>query len=218
MCRDKLIQIYFKKFNDNYDFAKVTHEVCANFEAITRDKALTVAFLKISKRGCYGSLLDILENKFSLGTDQYPVSIPSALTTTDCCGKTHMYQPRHQTEYLTDEDGIGTPFVQAGILVSSTNGATHEDITCYGCQGKGHYRNMCPSSNYVQLVQFYNNVGLLIEDINPYTFIYHGDDQNITLSDSDTVLVDDPTSNDIPTDSDDICRVWVSIVEPSFQN
>ena len=95
ICRDRaIIQIECEKIDSKCDLTKLTPEVCANFEMIARDKSLAVAFLKRSSRGRYGSLLDILDNQLSLGTNQYPTNISSAFTTINYYLKTHTSHSR----------------------------------------------------------------------------------------------------------------------------
>jgi len=44
-------------------------------------------------------------------------------------------------------------FTQIGSAIAGTNGVLHAHITCFGCKSKGHYSNMCPNADDVQLFQ-----------------------------------------------------------------
>ena len=123
-------------------------------EAIMRDKALVIAFLKRSDRDRFGALLDILEHQYSLGVDQYPTNLHVALTTLECYVPIMTTQPRRPRvpSEGPDNNGIETSFVHAGALVPGTNSVTHDGITCYNCRDKGHYAEKFPGE-HVQLVQ-----------------------------------------------------------------
>jgi len=50
-------------------------------------------------------------------------------------------------------DGSDLTFAQLGMPVASMDGTTHPNIQCFTCKNKGHYANMCPKDEEVQLFQ-----------------------------------------------------------------
>ena len=54
------------------------------------------------------------------------------------------------------DETIDMTFVQAGENDSPTtgnDGVVHEDITCFGCNGTGHYRDKYTADKQAQLLQ-----------------------------------------------------------------
>ena len=47
------------------------------------------------------------------------------------------------------EQDIDMAFLQVGAPVPGSDGVIHDDITCFGCQAKYHYRNKCPVHVYL---------------------------------------------------------------------
>merc|ERR1740124_691404 len=115
------------------------------FENIVHYKAL--ALIKCSDRSRYGSLLDSLEDKFSLGINHYPNDMASALTIFDCYVKPPAR--RHHLPDNNNADSIDMTCVQDGDGgdTPDTDGITHDSVACYGCQATEHYRDKCPSSS-----------------------------------------------------------------------
>ena len=66
------------------------------FAAKSKDKALAIAFLKICDKSRYGVLVANLENKYSVGTGQYPTDLPSALSAIDSYVRTDTSQTNRQ--------------------------------------------------------------------------------------------------------------------------
>jgi len=44
-------------------------------------------------------------------------------------------------------------FTQIATTTPGTDGALYAHIQCFACKGKGHYADMCPKGNAVQLFQ-----------------------------------------------------------------
>ena len=85
LCRDEvLVEIEAKIIDKDFDLSNAEISTRISIKSISRNKALAIAFLKISDRFRYSCLLDSLENKISLGTDQYPIDLPSSFTPLYC--------------------------------------------------------------------------------------------------------------------------------------
>jgi len=64
-----------------------------------------------------------------------------------------------------DDNLNGMTFTQAtAVTIPRTDGITHDHITCYRCEKKGHYADCCPSEDAVQLLQSLPQVHLSDSD------------------------------------------------------
>jgi hypothetical protein len=128
------------------------------YQALTKlaakQKAVAIGFLKRADRRQYGCLWSDLENNFTRGQDQYPEDLTSAynmLLNYKAPQQERRAQPRD------DEEVSELTFLQSGAPILGTDGALHEQIRCYNCQGFGHYASVCPQENQeqggVQLLQ-----------------------------------------------------------------
>jgi len=91
---------------------ELTDDELKVFENTAHDKTLAITLIKRSNRTRYGSLLDSLENQFSLCIDQYPNDMASAIIILDCYVK-----PPTRRHHLTDNDNVDNidmAFVQNG--------------------------------------------------------------------------------------------------------
>ncbi len=112
-------------------------------------------FLKKAPRARFGALLIELDNLFSCGVDQYPkdvVAAHSLLVNYQAPKGPITKPPPTKTEEGDDNDDALT-FTQVGSATAGTDGTLHAHITCFSCKSKGHYSNMCPSTDGVQLFQ-----------------------------------------------------------------
>ena len=81
-----LIQVEADKINGGEDLylSNASPGDKSRVETISRHKGLATALLKRAYMGTYTIPLDNLENQYSLGIDQYPTDLSSALTMLDC--------------------------------------------------------------------------------------------------------------------------------------
>jgi len=145
-----------------HDTALIDHESMATtLEAKkkgARDKLLAMDFLKKAPRSRFGGLLTDLDNLFSRGADQYPQDLVEA----------HAllvnYQPPHNPvvkplpeKMDKDKEGKGggsnLTFTQVATPVAGTDRSLYSHIQCFSCKRKGHYADMCPKGEAVQLFQ-----------------------------------------------------------------
>ena len=115
---------------------------------ISRERALAIQFLKGADRKRFGNLLIELENQFTRGTDQYPPDLTSAY------GMLVSYRGPKQAPTASQSSGTpallpaggggGLQFAQTTSPVPGLDGILHENITCFHCQGPGHYASQCP--------------------------------------------------------------------------
>ena len=144
---DLLMNLEIKKTHPKQDVKTVHASKLAAFAASSRNKALGIIFLKRSNKSRYGVLITNLENQYSIGADQYPVNLLSALSTsniyvqlnTTLSNCAHRRQANEEERH--NEDML---FVQSADPVTGTNGITHAVIIYSGCKGSEHYRNQCP--------------------------------------------------------------------------
>lgn len=118
------------------------------------DYTLAVSFLKRADRRRFGPLWSSLENQFSLGNDQYPTDLTAAYSVL-VSYKLPKQRNTPRTELGTATALLdGMTFAQAtNTTVPGSDGVTHERVTCYRCENKGHYADRCPTESDVQLLQ-----------------------------------------------------------------
>ena len=159
LCWDRaLMLIELKNSDDGKLLEGLKVDGLTELENRVRNKALAIALVKHSGRVRYSTLLDSVENQFSLGIDQYPSDMASALAILDCYIK-----PPTSRHHLPDNDNvynIDMTFVQDGNgeYTPGTDSITHDSVTCYGYQVAGNYRDKCTSSSgtlspHMQLLQ-----------------------------------------------------------------
>jgi hypothetical protein len=138
-----------------------TAEYITRTVAMAKKKSVAIGFLKRADQQRYGGLWNELENNFTRGQDQYPADLTSAynmlLNYKATSTPQHTRRARQREETTTD-DLSGVSFLQQGAPVPGANGQLHATITCYRCQGRGHYADQCPTPDdntdeNVQLLQ-----------------------------------------------------------------
>jgi len=95
--------------------------------------------------------------------------------------------------YEEVDDVPGIQFLQhGGAAVGGTDGITHERITCYTCQSRGHYSDACPDAVIepdpapvvpaVQLLQVEIEEAIEVDDVSEFTFAQQDDKYSIIPS------------------------------------
>jgi len=145
-----------------HDTALIEHETAAAMleakKKAARDKLLAMDFLKKAPRGRFGGLLMDLDNLFSRGANQYPKDLVEAhallVNYQPPCNPTNKPLPEKTDE---DKEGKGggsdMSFAQLATPVPGTDGSLYSHIQCFACKRKGHYADMCPRDDVVQLFQ-----------------------------------------------------------------
>jgi hypothetical protein len=143
----ELVKLVEKKVKDPVERVK-----CA------RIRKLAMTFLNRADRRRYGALWADLENQFARDNDQYPADL------TEAYSMLVNYKPLFPTHHNKEHDRpnrppaivggpagdapseiTGTTLLGPSKATMGTNGVTHEGITCYQCNHKGHYASECPS-------------------------------------------------------------------------
>ena len=126
---------------------------------IARDCTLGAALIRGADQTRFGTLQTTLENQFCNGKDEYPTDITSAYGML-ATYRTPSNAPRpHQNPHTRTSDDAststmataptsdssGVTFAQRSTAgVPGTNGILHDGITCFRCNGVGHYSCDCP--------------------------------------------------------------------------
>ena len=117
---------------------------------IARDRTLAIAYIRGADTSRYGSLIKELANRYARGKDEYPFDLNDAYsalvdyaTPVNTGGRT--WTTPTATMSAAPEAGAMT-FAQH-TLVPGTDGATYATITCFRCEGVGHYADRCPSDS-----------------------------------------------------------------------
>ena len=124
---------------------------------IARDATLAAALIRGADKSRFGTLITALSNQFSNGKDEYPTDLTSAYgllvsnrTPTNVQRPTRLTQANDDRSHSTQStaptsDGSALTFAQRSAAgVPGTNGVLHDGITCYRCNGYGHYSCDCP--------------------------------------------------------------------------
>ena len=131
----------------------------------SRDRTLAMQFLHKSDRTKYGELWLNLQNRYSMGYNEFPKNLSEAYTlVTNFKPEKQDRKPRKHKDKKGGEgtkptDGDATTpseaaeeevevnFLQGqmGEPVSGTDGVTYPDIECYNCHFGGHYAHQCPT-------------------------------------------------------------------------
>jgi hypothetical protein len=91
-----------------------------------------------------------LSNQFAMGHDEYPEDVTSAYSLLVNYKSPENTRARAaltgtpSNMSVGHETTRGITFAQQGF-VAGTNGVTHTDIECFGCNNMGHYASNCPS-------------------------------------------------------------------------
>ena len=118
---------------------------------------MATALIRGADKTRYGTLLAELSNQYAMGKDEYPTDISSAyslLVNYKTPTNSNTRPPPKPTPTptpntpppTTSEASAMTLFAQRTAAgVAGTNGVLHDGITCFNCQGTGHYASDCPS-------------------------------------------------------------------------
>ena len=138
-----------------------------------KEKFMAVCFMLRSDESRYKTLLEGLKRSANLGRDEYPATLTEAFDLlVRESGEYDTVRPpqqnnrfrgrggrggRGRTSYLFAQQGRGgrgnsesecsysrTNSTNSNEVVAGTDGEPHQNVTCFGCQFQGHYRNMCP--------------------------------------------------------------------------
>jgi hypothetical protein len=136
--------------------------------AISREKTLAHMFLRHSDPKRFDLLLTDLDNHYSRGNNQFPVTLQAAYTmlaeyktpktipnrrqfipdpTSSTSGTASTQTTKEKTDQSSTNDGM--------TFTQTTNAATTplSTVKCYKCNKHGHYANHCPGADEVQLLQ-----------------------------------------------------------------
>jgi hypothetical protein len=103
----------------------------------------------------YGTLITELSNKYAMGHDEYPTDLSSAYSLlvnykTPMNARVHQQHttpavvPNNTPAAATPESSAMT-FAQKAAVQPGVDGVTHSGVTCFRCQGTGHYADECPT-------------------------------------------------------------------------
>ena len=114
-------------------------------EAAAREQVLAIGLLVRSDRGCYGKLLEDLENDFTQGCDNYPATLQQAYSLLvhwkqDPCNIIHLIGGTNDGVAFTN---ISTETSDRGNNDSQTGGSRIEHHRCYNCGEIGHISCDC---------------------------------------------------------------------------
>ena len=112
------------------------------------DRTLAAAAIRGADPTRYGTLIAELSNQFATGKDNYPNDITGAYSMLVTYRSPSNHRPRgtqtHQTGATAPPaDASAMTFAQQGS-VGGIDGVVYDGITCYNCQGMGHYSSQCP--------------------------------------------------------------------------
>ena len=127
------------------EWIKKKDKYVARLKKEARNRMLGIMFLLKVDPAQYGDLCASIYNQFTRGSDHYPTSLTTAYNMVN--------EHRHESvlekkSNKKEEDEItagGLSLLQHHELVPGTDERVHNDIECYGCKKKGHYKSKCPS-------------------------------------------------------------------------
>jgi hypothetical protein len=126
-------------------------------EEIACEKTLAMLMIRGADTTKYGILIADLSNRFAMGRDEYPTDLAAAASMLTTYENPVNRRPRNiptPTRTSGSPEVSAMTFAQrssamtyeerAAASVPGTDGVTHHGITCWGCEGFGHYSNECP--------------------------------------------------------------------------
>ena len=147
----------------------------------SRDRALAMMFLFKADRARYGELWLNLQNRFSLGYNEYPKNLSEAYTVVSNFKREKSDRKKKSKKNNNDrergteasstqegatdstEDDVEVNFLQQQ-LVPGTDGVTHPNRTCFNCHLPGHFAHQCPTRTTARRSSS-NNVPISRKDV-----------------------------------------------------
>ena len=135
-------------------------QTVAQREEIVHKETLAMLMIRGADATRYGTLIVELSNQFAMGKDDYPKTMTDAaslLTTYETPTNQRPRQapnPGVQPRIAATTESSAHTFAQQSTLtcaqrvaasVAGTNGVLHPGISCYSCNGAGHYSDACPA-------------------------------------------------------------------------
>ena len=121
-----------------------------------RNLKLAMDFLNGADRRRFGTLWADLENQFGRNNNQYPVDLTEAYSMLvnykppfpTRSKEQHGRTPNTAEKTPEAPPDSGTTLANVGALTEEpgSNGVLHRGITCFKCNHKGHYSDLCPSN------------------------------------------------------------------------
>jgi hypothetical protein len=107
-----------------------------NQRDMVREMSWANLFIIHADRNRYGTLITNLQNDFTAGNNNYPMTLNEAKLRLSLWKENHI--PGRNM------NGTGTSFANIGDNNKGKN-KNKDHITCFKCQEKGHYANRCPN-------------------------------------------------------------------------
>ena len=133
----------------------------AQREEIAHEETLAMLMIRGADPTRYGTLIVELLNQFAMGKDEYPKTMTDAASLLTTYETPTNQQPRQHTagpvvtpRNMTSSEASALTFAQRSTMtyaqrvaasVAGTNGVLHPGISCYSCNGAGHYSDACPA-------------------------------------------------------------------------